>query len=420
VGALFPIRSSGNLRYPVDSNGNPFLINGESAWLLFQSATSSEADTYIADRAGRGFNAVLLQLFGHYDHIPNSPNTMANVAPFTTAGNLSTVNSSYLDYCYDVAGRLVSNGIMPFIAGLYVGHDETTEGWDDDMIASTDSIVRGLGKSVGNRFKDLPVVWINAGDQLPTGTLLSRCRAFADGVLETHRGGWHTAHNGRTNPGHAAFGSDGWFKLNDAYTQEEDQISLSWDCWNRSPTLPFFDIEDRYVDSPFVSMSRQALRAQAYWSKLAGCAGRFFGDEHIWLFRGSSIGSTEWQNRLNSVYVQDVTRWYEFFKPIAWHELVPDQDSSVLTSGRGTLDTSTQAACARAANGNLIVSYFPTSRSYVIDATKMSGTFRGRYFDPQAGTYSDVAGGPRFPNTGTLSKTSPAGDSVLILQALDA
>src|SRR5882672_12100710 len=63
--ARFPLEIAVGQRYLRDMSGAPFLIQGDAAWSLIADLTREEADAYLADRAARGFNTILVNLLEH-------------------------------------------------------------------------------------------------------------------------------------------------------------------------------------------------------------------------------------------------------------------------------------------------------------------------------------------------------------------
>src|SRR4051812_12796291 len=61
----FPLRVNAYHRYLEDAKGRPVLVSGDSAWSLIAQLGRSDAARYFDDRAGRGFNAVIVNLVEH-------------------------------------------------------------------------------------------------------------------------------------------------------------------------------------------------------------------------------------------------------------------------------------------------------------------------------------------------------------------
>src|SRR5438552_3769938 len=61
----YPLAASPDGRYLVDQDGTPFFMIGDSAQSAIVNLTYSEAQAYLNDRAGKGFNTVNINLIEH-------------------------------------------------------------------------------------------------------------------------------------------------------------------------------------------------------------------------------------------------------------------------------------------------------------------------------------------------------------------
>ena len=75
---LFPLKKSSNDHYLVTQHDDPFLIVGDSAWEMPAQGTNADIDTYLANRATKGFNTVLIQLIDPF-YSTHAPNNIDNV-----------------------------------------------------------------------------------------------------------------------------------------------------------------------------------------------------------------------------------------------------------------------------------------------------------------------------------------------------
>jgi len=175
------------------------------------------------------------------------------------------------------------------------------------------------------------------------------------------------------------------------------------------------------------------VRAQYYWSNLSGGSGSFYGNH--WEVFG--MDNSSWQSKLAGdqgapqiAYVQNL------FQPRAWWQLIPDQSHTVVTAGIGTCmaptdaqgtgspnaQDNTCATTARTADGRLVMSYLPTSRTITLNLTKLAGPSTARWYDPTTGAFSAIAGSP-LANSGSIQLTPPSAthadgytDWVLVLE----
>jgi hypothetical protein len=126
----------------MDQEGNPFLIHGDTAWSLLSALTKEEADLYLADRAARGFNAIIVNLV---EHKFNGPLNRSGEHPFQDPRDISTPNDRYFEHADWVIQRAGSHGMLVFLTPLYLGYknDANDEGWFDEVQAGS-SWVRAM------------------------------------------------------------------------------------------------------------------------------------------------------------------------------------------------------------------------------------------------------------------------------------
>src|SRR5215475_8584495 len=80
--------------------------------------------------------------------------------------------------------------------------------------------------------------------------------------------------------------------------------------------------------------SVQNLRKQEYWTMLSGATGQLYGSKFTWQFL------PEWQQKLDTKGVVQLSYMKNLFVSRKWHDLIPDQDHAVLTDGYGKFSAS--------------------------------------------------------------------------------
>lgn len=102
--AHFPLKVASTGRYLEDASGTPFLMIGDAAWSLIAGLTREDADVYLQDRRCRGFNTLLVNLI-EYRFLRDPPRNAYRTAPFTAAGDFTSLNDAYFDHAEWVIGR---------------------------------------------------------------------------------------------------------------------------------------------------------------------------------------------------------------------------------------------------------------------------------------------------------------------------
>lgn len=415
IGNCDSLTVSINKRYLVNRNGTPIFLNGDSAWSLISQCTTAEVDTYLTDRAGRGFNAIIVQLIDHY-FCDNAPANIYNNAPFTST-NFTTPNADYFSHADYVIEKARQKGIIVLLYPLYIGWTGTEDGWDTEIAAASTDDMTNWGTYIGNRYKHYPnIVWVLGCDRDVTDWM-TKLTACANAILAVDPNHLLTIHDVRGNMAVSHSGGAAWCTLNNIYTQYLPTTTLAHTAYDNGTTMPFVQIEAYYENDQ--SMTDQQLRAQAYWTILGGGCGYFFGNTPLWGY--GFLDDTWASTQLNTHGAQGMKYCAQLFNSKNWYSLVPDYDHSVLTVGYGTEGAADYAACGRVADGSLIMIYMPSNRTMTVDMTKLSGTATCRWFDPMDGSYTVDAASPH-ENTGThefsraASNSNSEADWVLVLE----
>ena len=125
--SAFPLRVEAGTRYLVDAQGAPFLIHGDTAWSLIAQLTRRDIDTYLEDRARRGFNAILVNLLEHH-FAARAPANAQGDAPFLTAGDFATPNPAYFAHAEYAIARAAEKGMLVMLTPAYMGFGGGTHG----------------------------------------------------------------------------------------------------------------------------------------------------------------------------------------------------------------------------------------------------------------------------------------------------
>jgi hypothetical protein len=398
---VFPLKVSADKRRLIDQRGQPFFVNGDTPWSLITGLTREDAELYLEDRKQRGFNAILMNII---EHKFNGPVNRYGQGPFLKSGDFSAPNEQYFQHVDWVIGRARDKGMLVLATPAYFGYQGGDEGWYQEIIRTSLSILQSYGRYLGSRYKQFDnIVWVMGGDH-GSNAGLPYTRAIVQGLQETDQPRVFTAHNSRFESGIKYHESESWFSLNTTYSDCNNSAANSLTDYNRSPVIPFLYFEGRYENE---GASAVCIRSQAYWAVLAGANGHFLGVKPVWSFDAG------WKQTLDTNGSRSMTRFARLFLSRAWHKLVPDQSGTLLTGGRGSLETDV-AGAAITSDGTTAIIYAPSSRGLTISMSKISGsTARAWWYNPETGLATRVGD---FPTTGSRTFTPPGGDDwVLIL-----
>ena len=311
IGATtFPLKVSANGRYLVDQNNVGFRVQGDSPWDVLVSLTASNVDTYLANRAAKGFNTLLVELVERKARAGSpAPANKAGALPFvkqlggaaytgaTVLADLSTPNDAYFAYVDSVLAKLAAQNMVALLTPLYVGYggDLTpgvnNEGWSAEMNANSSAQCYAYGQYVGDRYRNQKnIIWVEGGDwslQAPTPAAIRTCglqvmQGIKDGKGSGGSSALQTAHwiRGQISTDDAGFA--GQVNVNSVYALPSAMATLCRTAYSRAPVLPAYVIEGYYEGEH--AMTREGLRQEGYWAALSCIGGYVFGNAPLWLF----------------------------------------------------------------------------------------------------------------------------------------
>jgi len=438
----FPVRVSKSGRYLEDASGKPFLLHGDTAWMLMVELTREETEEYLENRRQKQFNTILVSL--GETNLPGDPTTNKYGDPmFTTPEDLSTPNEKFFAHVDWVIQKAHQKGILVVLNPCYV-QSSFKRGLGDAVVANGPEKCRSYGRYLGKRYKNSTnIIWQAMGDRTPApGSALERnWLEILLGIKESAPSHHWTAHwsNFTTALDQAAFAPH--MTLDNTYSGNRTYIQILR-AYNRTKPKPTYLNEAHYEGTGVPSYASaeneapQMIRAQAYWSLLSGATGHIFGSHYVWHFgwKGSTkyTNSNDWRKGMESQGSREIVHVKKLFEGRAGYDLVPDQDHSIVTKGYGTFGKDDRTpggdyvTAARTADGKLIMAYVPSTgtkpRTITVDMAKLGGPATARWFNPTDGTYHAIAGSP-LANSGSREFATPGdngtgtNDLVLVLEA---
>jgi hypothetical protein len=315
----FPLKVAADHRHLQDASGQPFLIQGDTAWSLIAELKRSDAERYLTDRRQRGFNAILVNLLEH-EFSSDPPRNAYGEPPFET-DPFGSLNQAYFDHAAWVIRQAQDLGIVVFLAPAYLGINGGNQGWFGEASTAGAEKMRLYGSAIARRFSGLHnIVWVLGGDfDAPDQSLISQ---LAAGITSVSPSAMITVHASRdTDPATAATDQT-WLTLNSVYTYGDVHASV---LARRGQTrMPLIFLEGAYENER--ETTTRTIRRNAYGALLAGAAGNFFGNNPVWHFSGPGIFPSDqnWQQALSSPGAKSITVLKALFDKLPWSRLVPD------------------------------------------------------------------------------------------------
>ena len=419
----FPLRVSENGRHLVDASGQPFLIVGDTAWSLIAQLREDDIARYLDDRQRRGFNSIIVSLIEH-KFATKAPANIDGVRPFLKPGDFTQPNPVYFDGAHRAVEMVNQRGITVWLFPAYLGWGGGDEGFFKEIKAAGPAALRGYGRFVGERFKDLPnIVWVAGGDYALPETERWTGSELAAGLRDGGAAHVMTAHGGQTSA-LDTFGNQPWLAVDTVYRYQPDLWRPLRANHLKTPVRPFVLIETTYEGEH--DATPEQVRRQAWWAMLSGACGQFFGNNPIWHFDGPGLFKTEvsWRQAMDSIGSRDIARLGAFFSRQPWHQLVPDLDDQLAVAGRG--QGTTQVTAAHTADRRLALLYIPADgagpRELTLNLASFTAPVMAHWFNP-AKNATDIAHSSAIPNRDQQTLRTPGdngtgtNDWVLILES---
>lgn len=394
--------ASSSGRYLVDGFGSPVFINGDTAWSAIVQLDRIRSLAYLDDCVLRGFNALIVNLLEHH-FSANPPENAYGELPFTGTAFQSSLNQDYFDHARWFVARAQERGIVIFLNPAYLGFNGGTEGWYSETEAATNGQMTTYGTNVANQFKEFEnIVWCLFGDYNPPSH--ARTNALQTGIIAADT--LHTLFGTHYGPGVSGHDDPtSWMTFDWIYKYGGFTHTSVLDGYNDTPTVPVLMCEAWYEGEN--SSTSLDIRRQAWGAALSGACGSFYGHRDIWGFGDGLFQVGTWQAALVATVRLQMVHYNVFFKTRKWYLLVPDQTSTFITAGRGTLNSASYVTAAMSSDDTWGAAYLPTGSTggaITVDRTEFSGSFRWTWYNPRTG---GTSGGGTSPNTGTENFTAP-------------
>lgn len=389
------LKISDNHKYITTKEGKPFFWLGDTAWELFHRLNREEADTYLKDRAAKGFTVIqavaLAELKGLEVPNPYGDVPLINNDP-------AKPNEKYfkhVDYIVNKANSL----------GMYVGllptwGDKFNKKWGEGPEVFTPANARTFGEFLAKRYKDKNIIWILGGDRVPADEEdYAIIRAMAEGIKSVHKGTQlMTYHPEGGRNSSELFPDEAWLDLHifQSGHNSKDNPNYRFNATNLAlqPLKPTIDSEPRYEDHPVDWKPAEKgwfdafdVRQAAYWSMLSGAAGHTYGDHNIWQMwqegrDAISWARTNWKQALDHDGSRQMGFMKRLFELRPWHKLQPDQ-SLILNQN----DAGAEYQMAAIANDrSYALIYNPYGKTLSVDLNKIGGNeIKAWWFNPRDG-----------------------------------
>lgn len=403
IAGLPELKVAADHRHLVTSDGKPFFLLGDTAWELFHRLTRDEAERYLRDRAGKGFNTILAVALAEYEF--DRPD--ANGELPLEDNDPTKPREAYFRNVDWVIEKAESLGLYTALVPTW--GDKWNKKWGKGPELFTAENAATFGEWIGKRYADKPILWVLGGDR-PVENDRHRAiiRAMAAG-LRKGDGGRHliTFHPSGGKNSSEFWPDEPWLDFHMFQSGHAKRATANYDMNARNLALPALkptlDGEPNYEDHPVRSLMKDRkptewfdeydARRAAWWSVLSGACGHVYGTHSIWQFHDPekrqpvTDARTPWQKAMDLPGAAQMGVMRRFFEGLDWTRLRRD-DGFAIPITKEPLAPEAKQIAALADDGSFAVVYSPTRGAVRPDISKLRNAkdgFEARGYDAATG-----------------------------------
>ncbi|SMO52163.1 glycoside hydrolase family 140 protein [Fodinibius sediminis] len=388
------LRVSDNNRYLESGDGRPFFWLGDTAWELFHRLDREEANSYLENRAQKGFTVIQAAVLAELDGL-GIPNPYGEL-PLENH-NPGLPNDAYFDHVDYIVNKAEELGL--YIGMLPTWGDKFNKKWGQGPEIFTPENAREYGRFLGQRYRNKPIIWILGGDRNPESSRHQEIiTAMAEGLQEGDQGNHLITYHPQGDSNSAEwFHKTPWLDFNmfqSGHARADNknyQMTLS--NYHKVPQKPTLDGEPCYEDHPISWDPKNGwfhafdARQAAYWSMLAGAMGHTYGNHNIWQMweagrKPISSARTPWQQAMDYPGAFQMGYMRSLFTSRPYTKLEPYQE----LVASDPLDSNAPARAAKARDNSFALIYIPHGQSITVQLSIFDDvTVDAWWYNPRMG-----------------------------------
>lgn len=187
--SIFPLVEHSSKRYLVDKLGRPFRPATDTWFTLHAHFSLDDCRIILDSLKLLGCNGIRLMhavhncsTFGDQAH---EPNDFDNNPPFSPAGQYDHPQTAYATRLLTLLVMCHERGFLVYLETAYLGFPASGQGWETEVddAHNTNTVMLNFGAYLETTFGWLPnIVWAVCGDQVPTGTRLTKVNKIIEGI----------------------------------------------------------------------------------------------------------------------------------------------------------------------------------------------------------------------------------------------
>jgi hypothetical protein len=394
---IAPLGISGNGRYFLDKNGQPFFWLGDTLWHLYRSFRPADVRAILENRRGKGVTAVLVMLIGYEpDPVPN----LDGDYPWLDS-DPSRPNEPYFEHV-DTVMRIACELDLVQVLGVY--HKTQNRFYTPDR-------ARESARWIANRYRDVPhIVWSMYPEAKKQ--YLPVVRAIAEGLREGDGGAhWVTVHPDPSPQSSSFLHQESWLAFNMLQTcvDIEQVHPMTAADYAFTPVRPVVMAEGGYEGVEFGRLITPLdVRRQAYWTYLAG-------GHHVYGHNDNWQAPSRWRDWVDSPGSLHIGVFRRIITSLnRWWSIIPNQ--SIIAAGTGTGTALNAAGQSAAADWALVYLSGRCRSSVRMDRIKTSEAVAASWIDPRNGDRRRI-GVFRYADVKEFSTPEGWEDALLLLEA---
>jgi hypothetical protein len=418
-----PIRVSPDRTHLTHADGTPFFFLADTAWNGALLSTEQDWNTYLDDRAAKGFTAI--QFITHAPWTAALTNLEGQTA--FIGDKPRTLNPEFFERIDRRIQMINDRGLLAVPVLAWAANFGPSRRLNIGHTASAQELIPFIAYQV-ERFQHHHLLWVLAGDGNYNWWRARKWKRIARAIFTARENHapvtLHPA--GQTWP-YDAFKDEPWLDLYGYQSSHsEHPKTLRWlqsgppaQLWKTHPK-PTINLEPAYEDiAPGGQrITREAVRRAAYCSLLnAPTAGVSYGAHGLWSWQTKptealnhqGLGIAQpWQVAMTFPGSQDMSHLAALFTSIQWQTLNPAHDLLTTTpfsggpQGRVSSFATPQThpthyiAASRNKTNDLALAYLPTGGQITLHEARLRETTKTQWFNPRTGQYQQAT--PTAPN----------------------
>ncbi|KJF44313.1 glycoside hydrolase family 140 protein [Draconibacterium sediminis] len=389
------LKISNDKNYIVNQSDEPFFWLGGTAWELIHRCDTEEIDTYLTDRAEKGFTVIQTVILAELDGL-NTPNVYGEKPLINN--DPTKLNERYfttVDYVLEKANEL---GV--YIALLPSWGDKFNKKWGAGPEIFNTENAKIYGRLLAKRYlKYNNLVWILGGDRpLENENHFEIISAMAMGIREVDKNHLISFHPVGAKKA-TDFINDRWLDFDmyqSGHSRTAKEYSYVLNSKKSSTKRPIINGEARYEnipdrfweEKPHGWLDDADVRVSAYWSIIAGAAGYTYGCNDIWQMYEISKepiinARTDWKAALQLPGSTQMGYMRQIFEKLPWQKMILNQSLILNTNP----EDESYILSAISSDQQVVIAYTPKGDPIKIDLSKIdSNRINAYWFNPRSGT----------------------------------